>query len=233
MSDRITFWGFPIDPGLHESARQTIERIQGQRPSRSNISEEAASVVTQLTEAGLQHYYRVPVQQVGMPPQVKRFADSGVRVVMSAINMVIRQFFKNRSSDEMLEMAAYLEPMLWWHPEKSRPYLVFVLDSSLHERAIVLIGQVRTDQNSRNYIDEVVDTLCELVEQGVIHYYQSPSDKVGLQGLTRKTVDLGMRNAQKGIRMLIDKLVRDLPHQHLVELSFHIESMIHPIQPEK
>ena len=92
-----------------------------------------------------------------------------------------------------------------------------------------LIERVRRDRETQAYIHEIVDALCDLVEQGVQHYYRSPSNQIGLTGMTRKTVDLGVQNAQKGIRMLIEKLVRDLEHQLLVVLSRHIESMIHPL----
>lgn len=229
----LKLWGFPIDVELYRTAHQTIARIRAKEHKHSSANLAASEVVSRLTAFGLQHYYQIPIDSVPMAPRMRRMADSGINVVMAAINMVIRQFFKNRSDDELLEMASYLEPMLWVNPQSGQPYLVFALEPDLYQRAQVLIERVRTDQNTQGYIDEVVDTLCELVAQGVHYYYHAPSDLIGLKGLSRKTVDVGIHNAQKGIRLLIEKLVREVPHRHLVDLSYHIESMIHPFQTEE
>ena len=45
--------------------------------------------------------------------------------------------------------------------------------------------------------------------------------------MSKKAADLGITQAEKGIRRLIDKLLREVNHQQLVELSYHLESMIH------
>jgi hypothetical protein len=50
---------------------------------------------------------------------------------------------------------------------------------------------------------------------------------VNFGGLTKKTADASILQVQKGIQTLIKKLVSELSHAQLVELSHHIEFMLH------
>lgn len=225
------FWGFPIDQSLHEDTRTTNEKIQQATGKETEqLRRDAAKIVIGLTRHGLTSYYEHPTKIVPLSPGMKRTADASISVVMGAIEMVIRQFFKKRSDEELKTLALYLEQMLWLHPEENEPYLVFSLEAGLHERAIELIAEVRTNENTHEYIDDVVDTLCQVVDLSTHHYYHQPTQKVQLGTMTRKTADMGIRTAEKGIRQLIGKLLRALEHSELVELSFHLETLIH--QPD-
>ncbi|MCP5161554.1 MAG: hypothetical protein H7A00_07780 [Hahellaceae bacterium] len=222
------YWGFPIETHLHSQALETVQLIRTNAAAEAGrLSERAAEVVMKLTQKGLFAYYEKPTQIVPLSPVMRKTADAGIRAVMGALNMVIKQFFKKRTADELIALAQYIEGMLWAHPIDGQPYLVFKLDAALHERALALIAQVREDRNRKAYIDNVIDALWELVDHGVNYYYEAPTELVDMGGMTRKTADFGIKTAEKGIRALIDKLVRELSYAQLVELSSHIESMIH------
>lgn len=230
MDSRVAvkaFWGFPIDAGLHGEAQTLLQSVRSRNQVDAAFNAQVAEIVSRLTEAGLFAYYHRPTEIVPLHPRLKKTADTGIRVVMSALNLVIRQFFKKRTHAEMLDLADYLEAMLHHPARKEGPHLVFDLNEALLDKSLTLIQRVREDRARAAYIDEVIEALSWLVEEGVAYYYRAPSDLVGLDGFTRKTADLGIHNAQKGIRMLIDKLVRELGHAQLVELADHIESMIH------
>lgn len=231
MTTENALWGFPIDDELHTNARETAERIRADNGQGTRqLSEDAAHVVIRLTHHGLQSYYHRPTEIVPLTPGLKKTADTGIKAIMGAIQMVIKQFFNKRSDAELKELGAYLEQMLWIHPERTEPHLVFSVHDDLHERAMSLIGQVRNESNTRLYIDEVIDTLCEIVDLSISNYYHGPTNKVAMGRISKKTADLGINTAEKGIRKLIDKLLRELRHEQLVELSFHLESLIHSRQ---
>jgi hypothetical protein len=227
MTESQAHWGFVIDSELLEDARVTLEEIRSAKAGSSSLNTKAADIVSRLTAHGLKQYYHKPTEIVPLPKMIKKTADTGINVVMGAINMVIKQFFKKRSHEELVLLGRYLEAMLWEHPEQGQPYLIFTIPGDLKDRAMVLIQRARTDQNTQDYIADVVNALTELVEHGVVHYYEKPTQMVELGGITRKTADMGINTAQKGIRRLIEKLVTELSYPQLKELSFHIESMIH------
>lgn len=228
MPEVTALWGFPINEQLHLDAHDTIKRIQLDcGKGTKHLNEQAAHIVVKLTQHGLEHYYQRPTEIVPIPPTMKKAADTGIKAIMAAIHLVIRQFFKKRNDDELKLLSLYIEQMLWTHPDKDEPHLVFAVHDELHKKAISLINQVRTDNNKSAYIDEVVDALCELVELSVANYYHHPIDKVEMGNMSKKTADLGINQAEKGIRKLIDKLLREVNHKQLVELSYHLESMIH------
>ena len=229
MTESQAHWGFAIDDKLLVDARQTLGEIRSATQGSSILNSRAAGVVSQLTAHGLQQYYHKPTEIVPLPKMMKKTADTGIKVVMGAINVVIKQFFKKRTHEELLLLGRYLDAMLWEHPEHGQPYLVFTIPSDLKDRAVILIERARTDKNTREYIGEVVNAMTELVGHGVVHYYEKPTQMVELGGLTRKTADMGMNTAQKGIRRLIEKLVMELTYPQLKELSYHLESMIHEV----
>ncbi|MDV2077940.1 MULTISPECIES: hypothetical protein [Marinobacter] len=228
MTQTKALWGFPIDEQLHADAQATADKIRSDSGnSTRRLSEEAAHVVIRLTEHGLQSYYHRPTEIVPLTPGLKRSADTGIRAIMGAIQMVIKQFFSKRNEAELRELSVYLEQMLWLHPERQEPHLVFSVHGELHDRALRLIAQVRTDEHPGNYIDDVIDALCEIVDLSIVNYYHQPTDRVAMGRVSKKTADLGINTAEKGIRKLIDKLLRELQHNQLVELSYHLESLIH------
>jgi|GEM_PF-4501548 len=227
MSKTSAHWGFLIDEDLLKEARHTLSKIREISSSSKSLNLQAAKVVSRLTEHGLKQYYHRPTEMVPLPALAKKAADTGINVVMGAINIVIRQFFKKRTDDELKLLGDYLEQMLWEHPERGQPYLIFSIPGDLKKRALILIERAQTDKNTEEYIAEVVDALSELVGHGVVHYYEKPTRLVSMGGMTRKTADMSINTAQKGIRKLIKKLVSDLDHSQLAKLSYHIESMIH------
>ncbi|MDX1756138.1 MAG: hypothetical protein R3175_08780 [Marinobacter sp.] len=228
MTTDKALWGFPIDEDLHTSAQETAQRIQSDNGQGTKaLSQEAAQVVVSLTQHGLQSYYHRPTEIVPLTPGLKRTADTGIKAIMGAIQMVVKQFFNKRNEDELKELSAYLEQMLWVHPERSEPHLVFSVHAELHQRALALIDQVRSERDTSRYIDGVIDALCEIVDLSIVNYYHQPVSKVSMGRVSKKTADMGINTAEKGIRKLIDKLLRDLKHEQLVELSYHLESLIH------
>lgn len=228
MPDVTALWGFPINEQLHIDAHDTVKKIQLDcGKGTKQLNEQAAQIVVKLTQHGLEHYYQRPTEIVPLHPSMKKAADTGIKAVMGAIQLVIRQFFKKRNDEELKLLSLYIEQMLWTHPDKNEPHLVFSVHDELHRRAISLISQVRDEKNTDAYIDDVIDALCELVELSVAHYYHHPIDKVEMGNMSKKAADLGISQAEKGIRKLIDKLLREVNHKQLVELSYHLESMIH------
>lgn len=228
MTNATALWGFPIDNDLHADAQATAEKIRSDSGSSTRrLSEEAAHVVIRLTQHGLQSYYQRPTEIVPLTPGLKKTADTGIRAIMGAIQMVIKQFFSKRNEAELKELSLYLEQMLWVHPVRAEPHLVFSVHDELHGRALRLIEQVRTESNTQAYIGDVIDALCEIVDLSIVNYYHQPTSRVAMGRVSKKTADLGINTAEKGIRKLIDKLLRELRHEQLVELSFHLESLIH------
>lgn len=228
MTDVTALWGFPISEQLHIDAHDTVKKIQDDCGKNSKeLNEQAANIVVKLTHYGLEHYYRRPTEIVPLPSTMKKVANTGIKAVMGAIQLVIKQFFKKRNDEELKLLSAYLEKMLLIPTDKDEPHLVFGVHEELHQKALVLIAQVRVDKNKQAYIDDVIDALCELVDLGLVHYYHQPINQVAMGNMSKKTADMGISQAEKGIRKLIDKLLREVSHSQLVELSYHLESMIH------
>lgn len=228
MQASNAYWGFPISPELHDTAKSTIAMINqtdGTEPSRLSLT--AASIVSQLTQYGLQNYYHKPTEIVPLPPMAKKTADTGIKAIMVGLDFVIRQFFKNRSHEELQLISNYLDLMLHAHPESGNHFLVFALNDNLYNRAKYLLTTVRENSRRDDYMEGVIDALCDLVVEGVKYYYAEPTRLVNFGGLTKKTADVSISQVQKGIQSLIKKLVSELGHSQLVELSHHIEFMLH------
>lgn len=232
MMEEAGYWGFPIDTATFDFALATVGQIKDEQEPIERLCKSAADVVSRLTRLGLAAYYHKPTQIVPLHPVIKKSADSGIAAVMAGLDMVIRQFFKKRSLTELKAISNYLENMLHTRHSTSEPVLIFRLTDHLHQRAVALIQLVRTNERRDDYINEVVTALCDLVEESTIHYYHQPTDMVNLQGFGKKTADVGIAQVQKAIQALIRKLVSELSHSQLNELSHHIESMIHTMQAE-
>ncbi|RMF17562.1 MAG: hypothetical protein D6758_06150 [Gammaproteobacteria bacterium] len=223
------WWGFELPPETHQKTLNLVRAVlKGE--AQVDAARDAAEVVTQLVVAGFEGYYHIPTRMVPLHPTVRKTADGSIQAVQKGIELVIRQFFAKRTPDELRELARYLQAMLLEYPERETAYLVFPIDEALYDKAQVLIQRVQTEDRPRDHLDEIVATLSHMVTEGVTHYYERPASLVRLGGMTRKTVDMTMKGVSKGIRTLIDKLVRQLSGDQLRTLSYHVASLLHAPQ---
>ena len=220
------YWGFALPADVHARAQATVNRLLG-GDAGAEANSEAAQVVSELVLAGLDSYYTIPTQMVPLSPRLKKAADGSVQAVYKGIRMVISQFFRQRNEAELQELARYLDAMLHESPANQTAHLVFPIDEALYNKAQSLIRAVQTEPRPRDHLDEIVATLSQMVTEGITHYYERPVNLVRLGGLTRKTVDMTMKGVGKGIRSLIDHLVRQLSDDQLRELSHHVASLLH------
>lgn len=220
------YWGFALPAEVHERAQSTVTRLLNHEFG-SDANAEAAQVVSELVLAGLDSYYTIPTQMVPLSPRLKKAADGSIQAVYKGIRMVINQFFKQRSASELKELARYLDAMLHESPSNQTAHLVFPIDEAVYMKARSLIHAVQNEPRPRDHLDDVINTLSHMVTEGISHYYERPANLVRLGGLTRKTVDMTMKGVGKGIRSLIDHLVRQLSDDQMRELSYHVASLLH------
>lgn len=225
------FWAYPIETDLALKTLATIQEIfQSESFAKVEpLNHQVAEILKPLTEEGLKAYYHEPSKTIEMSPLLRKTADAGVNSVKKAIFLVIQTIFKKMPLEQLKALGGYMESMIYQNSEDGSYHVAFVLDVSLAERAAELIERVRTDRLTKLYMKELIEALGDLVHAGVEHYYSKPSDLITLGRITKKAADIGIDTAEKGVRGLIRKILRELPHEALVELADYVETLMLPV----
>lgn len=225
------FWAYPIGSELALKTLDVIQEIS-QTEAATNVemlNRKVAEVLKPLTEDGLVAYYHRPSETIEMSPLLRKTADAGVNSVKKAIFLVIQTIFKKMPLEQLKALAGYMESMIYRDGEDGEYHVAFVLEAELAVRASELIERVRTDRLTKLYMKELIQALGDLVHEGVEHYYSKPSDLITLGRITKKAADIGIDTAEKGVRGLIRKILRELPHDALVQLADYVETLMLPI----
>lgn len=220
-------WGFPLSNELYGNARRTIERVRHGEGSARAENKALAEIVNQLVREGLQAYYQIPAELVGLSSTLRAATDQSMRVITGAIRMVINQFFGGLSRAELNLIADYISGMLVEPAGREQPHLIFELDDEFGPLLRERLAQARESEASKDDVHHLTRHLQQVVDVCLIHYYRQPVDQVSLGLFTRKTADAGIRTVQKAFHSLLSRLLSNLKLDALARLSDHLSSLVH------
>lgn len=220
-------WGFPLSNELYENALRTIEGVRHDEGSAREENKALADIVNQLVQEGLQAYYQIPAELVGLSSTLRAATDQSMRVITGAIRMVINQFFGSLSQAELNLIADYISGMLVEPAGREQPHLIFELDDQFGPLLRERLAQARTSDASKDDVHHLTRHLQQVVDVCLVHYYRQPVGQVSLGLFTRKTADAGIRTVQKAFHSLLGRLLSNLKPDALARLSDHLSSLLH------
>ncbi|WP_097459994.1 hypothetical protein [Mangrovitalea sediminis] len=224
-------WGFPLSNELYDKALRTIESVRHGETSARAENKALAEVVNQLVKEGLQAYYHIPAELVGLSPTLRAATDKSMQVITGAIRMVTNQFFGGLSQAELVLIADYIGSMLVEPNGRELPHLIFELEDDFGPLLRERLEQARASAASIDDVHHLTRHLQKVVDICLVHYYRQPVDQVSLGVFTRKTADAGIRTVQKAFHSLLTRLLSNLKPGPLARLSDHLSSLVHEDAP--
>lgn len=215
--------GFQIPCDLFERVQQLIQRIQHQPDSRQ-LSCEAADVLSILLHKGIQSFYFDIVEEVPTHAATRKSADTGIITVTKGADLVIRKMANNLEPHELQLFAQYLGQLLFQQGDHC--YLAFPLDRDSHSKLEQVFQRIQQDNNTDAYNHLIVDALCQLADLAVQHFYHQPTRLIKIRLFVKKSADLGIRTAQKGMHFVIRLMFRKTRQQELMQFSACLQNQL-------
>ena len=216
--------GFQIEADLFDQVQQLVGRIQLQQVHNKALSCEAAEVVSILLHKGIQAFYFDIVEAVPTPTGTRKSADTGITTVIKGADLVIRKMANNLEPHELKLFAQYISQMLYRQDDHA--YLAIPLESDSHYRLEQMFLRIQNDPDTDNYNHLIVESLCELADLALQHFYHQPTRLFKVRLLVKKSADLGIRTVRKGIHFVIRLMFRKTRQQELIQFSDYLHNQL-------
>lgn len=227
MPGNLHYFGYEIEASLYADLVANLQRIEAGGPSEE-LAKVAAQHLVQLTHIGVQAYYERPAGMISMPSIVRKAADTGISAVFKAVDMVIHKVLAKRSLEELQTMAADMCRLICVSDEpQPRYFICFPLPAHLFERSQALLARVSQDSHVELYRDDIIQSLEDLIEEGINVFYTAPMTKVRVGRITKAAADLGMATVKKGSSVVLHKVFKTMPHEAMVPLAAYFETLLH------
>lgn len=230
---QTVYWGFPVTQELYTRLDSIIAQTRAAQGADKQLNKALSEAVYELVKEGLQAYYHGPTQLLPMNPSKQKAFDSGVKVITTAIKLVINKFFSSLDPQRLLAVANYVDDLLHG-PEGAEPArLIFALDGTLQQQVSFSLQQVRDSDVTEQDVQDLIKAMQQIVQVSIRHYYELPADLVSLGRITRSVTDLAIRNVQKAFDSFLEKMLSKLDSDNLVKLSEYLESLLHEAEEKQ
>jgi len=215
--------GFRLTPEIHTEIHSLFSRIE-QNPTQTGLSADAADVLSKLLSLAIDQFYFDIMDQVQAHPAARRSADKGISTVIKGAKLVIRKMVNSLEPHELDIFANYLESLIL--EEEGEHYMAFPLDNGVSDQTEQVILRIRNDSNTNTYNHLIVDTLCGMTDQAVVHFYNKPTRLFKVRPFIRKSADLGIKTVNKGIHFVIKQLMKKTRQKELIAFSHILERQL-------
>ncbi|MCG8312997.1 MAG: hypothetical protein MI976_07245 [Pseudomonadales bacterium] len=194
-------------------------------PHREGLSHEAAKMVSRLLDLGIQSFYFDVMGKIKAPANAQQTADKGIITVTKGAKLVINKMINALEPDELPIFASYME-QLFVQQSNDSWHLAFPLPQSLAANLETAKERILKDANTSNYNDFVADTLCQICDQAIIHFYSKPTQLFKIRPWVKRSTDLGIKTINRGLHFVIKQLFKKTRQKELIEFSELLESQL-------
>ncbi|MBK8971358.1 MAG: hypothetical protein IPM37_08345 [Hahellaceae bacterium] len=109
---------------------------------------------------------------------------------------------------------------------KSRAHIAAPIHEDIYEHAARVIIDLRQDPMAIRGNGELVRLIMRLVNSSFDFYFLSPLQSVKAGGMTVKVAQMGLSSTEKGMHMVMKKVIASLDATQLLSLADFIETII-------
>lgn len=109
---------------------------------------------------------------------------------------------------------------------KSRPHIAAPIHEDIHAHAARVIFDLRQDAIAVRSNGELVRLIMRLVNSSFEFYFLSPLQAVKAGGMTVKVAQMGLSSTEKGMQMVMKKVISSLDAAQLLSIADFIETII-------
>lgn len=105
-------------------------------------------------------------------------------------------------------------------------YLGYELSPALQTQILDTIERIQQGGNTDKLCALAADTIINVTDAGFIAYYDTPTTMAGLSKPIKRATDAGIHTVQKGIKVVIRKLLKNRSQEDLNRLAFNLSHLV-------
>lgn len=222
-AQKNVYFGFPLDDVLYERLMDLIVRIR-QTPNTKGLSRDAANIITDLLNVAIRAFYYDVMEAVPTHPNTRKSADAGVGTVVKGTQLVIQKMVTTLDANDLTVFAGYMETLLI--PQGNSHYIAYPLTPQQRQSLEQVVVHIQSDPHTDNYNHLIVDMLCQLTDQAIKYFYDTPTRMIQVRSFIRKSADLAVRTVCKGMHFVIKQLFRRTRQKELMLFSNYLQQQL-------
>ena len=100
----------------------------------------------------------------------------------------------------------------------------------VRDKAAKVIQRVRYQAPASQHLNLLLEVIDELTEAGLNFFFISPLHRVGAGSMTLKVAQMGLHSTQKGMSLVIKKVLQRLDERQLVAIIDFLQEIL--FEPE-
>ena len=105
-------------------------------------------------------------------------------------------------------------------------YFGYPISKSLYEQVVSTIDQIQSGGDPNQLCQVAADTLIAITDAGFYAYYERPAQLANISSGLKKATDAGIHAVQKGIHVVIRKLLKNRKQKDLNQLAKNFSYLI-------
>jgi len=105
-------------------------------------------------------------------------------------------------------------------------YLWLPIPTDLKKRTAILLDEIRGSETPKQYVSQLADIIYELTEHGLNYYFYHSMELAEVGFIHRKAVKIGLKTTQKGVFIVVKRILKILSNKQLIIISNFIDDNI-------
>lgn len=105
-------------------------------------------------------------------------------------------------------------------------YFGYPIDEALYQQVVATINRIQAGGDASQLCDLAADTLIAITDAGFYAYYERPAELAHISPNLKKATDAGIHAVQKGIHLVIRKLLKNRKIRDLERLAKNLSYLI-------
>lgn len=217
------FIGFPLNSSSHTQVRNLLNDVY-ENNGQITHKNEAGIVLMGLVDLAVSAYYSEVMNEVRVHPEIRKSTDGGISTIAKGARLIIKKVTSSLTPEELILFAEYLDSIIIH--KNDHYYLVFQPSQKLVHDVVRLTHRIHDRPDTETYNQEIITTLCRMIDEGINSYYSKPSKLFRISPTTKKSADLGVKTVHKGIHFIVRQLFKSTAHRELLIFAKHLESRL-------
>ena len=214
---------FSVPTQFADKTKDVLALVRHTPPASQHISK-FTEILLEMTDLGLDYYFRQMSKRLGVGRIGMTFIEMGVKVVTSGISSMIHPLLKMLTQEQLISLADFVEESNL-RLEK-RTCVAFSIPDQLADQMKKAIEMVRTQPPSPTHKTAITDVQLQMSDRAMDYFFLDLSKRLNVNQMGYRLIDIGVKVCQKSLRPMITNIVKGLTSSQLFTLADFLEEML-------
>lgn len=194
--------------------------------NKEGIAPQFIQIMDELTDRVLSLFLLEPANIAKFSPVMMKITNLTANLASKTSSSLSGQLYKKPSREQMRNIATFLQSVLWWEPANDTHGFI---TTAVTDEFALEFRELANECRAGRGLDhrEQAQALCKAFADILIEdLFLAPTKFMDLGLVMRKILSVGVDGVKKAVHELINKVIKDVNEQQILEFVVHYEKML-------